>query len=790
MKQILLSTLILFLSVGLFANDLADRKSQMRVKASLKADKPVDISGFENGFSSNKIADTGSEYAPETSAQLQAPVGEVIGLSTYDLQTNTGVCRRVATSLNTTFVYATWTRSQTYNLAAPDRGTGYNFYNRNTDVWQPIPSARIEPATRVGWPNVGFTTAGRQFSITHTGDAGMMFCWRDGNQSEWTETIVGNIVGDIDGVWARSAVDGEKIHVAISRLGASFAGVDAGVNYIRSLDNGENWESLGSFVPDYSTIYARMGGDAYQIDAQDGNVAFIFGDILTETDLYLSSDDGTTWERNTLVSSSNPTVSYIDADNGFFVDPYWGTYGGNTVIFDSNNMPHVVFSGAFQFNPADNDWLGASTFFPQYASTALWYWNPTMAAPEIIGKTVMNDNNGDGELGSYLMSIQFEEIFTGDMVGQPLLSIDDEDNLYVSYAAHVDGDFQPTEVTIQSSVDGGVTFQPTTVTVEENRIQYKDVFLIKKQAGSDDWEGPLNVTNSPTTDDLYGSMQRNVVDNTLYMIYQTDSLAGNVFNGHTDIGTQNEQPVVAIDVADINDAAAPPNSEPYLLPIPWGEPFVVAQGCEISNDLFFSDYIVGMDYPEGFVPVELVGGVDYSTPGDYVEVLQAVDSEGLVSDTLQIQISVVEDTEAPTLEVAVPCNDFAILAGSTWENPAVTINDDSFCDLEPLLQTQSNVDANTIGEYTVVYNISDYAGNAADPLTLNVSVIAADTEGPEVSFINAPDTVAIYGVVPTIEYLVVDNVDCEITNYTVEGIDQVETSIPGTYTITVTATDW
>jgi len=789
MKQILLSTLLLFVSIGLFASDLANKKTQVKVKDSFKADKPIDISGFENGLSSNKIAETGNEYANESTAQLQAPIGEVIGLSTYDLQTNTGVCRRVALSSNNTFVHTSWTISQTYNLAAPDRGTGYNFYNRNTNVWQDIPASRIEPMSRTGWPSMGFTSSGRTYSITHTGDAGMMFCWRDGNQSEWTETIVGNIVGDIDGVWARAAVDGVKIHVAISRLGASFAGVDAGVNYIRSLDNGDTWESLGSFVPDYSEIYARMGGDAYQIDAKNGTVAFIFGDILTETDLYMSYDDGTTWERNTFVESSNPTAAYIDAELGFTVEPYWGTYGGNTVILDSQGIPHVVFSGALQFNPADNDWLGSSTYFPMFSSTALWYWNPTMEDPELIGKTVMNDANGDGVLGSYLASIENEEIFTGDMVGQPLLAIDAEDNLYVSYAAHVDGDWQPTELTIQSSLDGGVTLAPITVTVEEERILYKDVFMIKKQADSNDWEGPLNITQSSGTDDLYGSIQRDVVDNTLYLIYQSDSLAGNIFNGQNEVGTQNEQPVVAIDVSTINDAAAPADSEPYVLPIPWGEPFIVAQGCEITNDIFFSDFIVGMDYPEGFVPVELVGGIDYSVPGDYTEVLQAVDSQGNVSDTMQILISVVEDVTPPTLTVAVPCNDFAVLAGGDWENPEVEIFDDSFCDLEPLLQVQGLVDPNTVGVYTLIYNVSDYAGNAADPLTLNVSVIAADTDGPEVTFLNAPDTVAIYGVVPDIDFLVIDNVDCEITDYVVEGLDEVETSIPGVYTITVTATD-
>jgi len=789
MKQNILSLFAFFLTISLFANDLTKNKKDLKLNSSFKSVESKVFNGFEDGFSSSKISATGNDYAQNSTAQLQAPIGTVVGLSTYDLQTNRGVCRRVALSGNSTFVYTGWTQSQTYNVGSPERGTGYNFFNRNTDVWQAIPSARIEPTTRVGWPNIGFTSAGRQFSITHTGANGMMFCWKDGNQSEWTETIVGNLVGDIEADWPRSAVDGEKIHVVMSRLGTTFAGVELGVNYIRSLDNGETWESMGSFVPDYSSTYARMDADAYQIDAKDGNVAFIFGCILSETDLYLSNDDGDTWEKTTLVESSNPTVSYINADDGFFVEPYWGTYGGNTVIFDSNNMPHVVYSGAFQFNIAENDFASGGNYIPVFESTALWYWNPTMAEPEIIGKTVMNDADNDGALGSLFLDPNNVKTHSNDMVGQPMLSIDENDNLYVSYAANVDGDFQPADLTIQTSFDGGVTLEDYTFSIPENSITYKDVFLIKKQANSNEWEGPLNLTNSPATDDLYASMQRNVVDSTLYLIYQSDSLTGNVFIGQLDIGVQNEQPVVAINVNDINNAAAPPDSEPYVMAIPWVEPYVIAQGCEFTNDLFYSDYIVGMDYPDGFVPVELFGDVDYSTPGDYTEVLQAVDSQGNVSDPLEIQISIVEDTEAPTMEVAVPCNDFAIIAGSTWENPLVDIIDNSMCDLYPLLQEQGNVDPNTIGDYTVIYNVSDYAGNPADPLTLNVSVIAADTEGPEITFVNAPDTLPIYGTVPEIEVVVLDNVDCENVTFTIEGNDLIETAIPGSYDVTVTAED-
>jgi len=117
--------------------------------------------------------------------KLKAPVGEVVGMTTYDLQTNSGVCRRVAQNPLGTFTYVGWTMDMDFTIEAPARGTGFNFYNRNTGKWGPIPTSRIEPTSRAGWPNIGFSQ-GRQFSITHTVSQGMLFTYRTGNQSDWT----------------------------------------------------------------------------------------------------------------------------------------------------------------------------------------------------------------------------------------------------------------------------------------------------------------------------------------------------------------------------------------------------------------------------------------------------------------------------------------------------------------------------------------------------------------------------------------------------------------------------
>ncbi len=172
---------------------------------------------------------------------VRSTVGTQIGNTTYDLQTNYGVCRRVLVESNGT-VHGTWTRSTSGDVAAPDRGTGYNVSTDNGATWGPAPTTRIEGALRTGWPNVGVTATGRLFSITHTAAQGLNFCYKDQGAPDWTNRIVGEELGDIGGVWPRVGNDGNSIHVVISRQEGSASNIPGGLFYFRSLDGGDTWE--------------------------------------------------------------------------------------------------------------------------------------------------------------------------------------------------------------------------------------------------------------------------------------------------------------------------------------------------------------------------------------------------------------------------------------------------------------------------------------------------------------------------------------------------------------------
>jgi len=787
MKKILLLFLVLIAYVSVHADD--------HIKKNLLKNKNIYQANFFNKANGSENTVPVKVYKAKN---LKAPVGEVIGTTTYDLQTNSGMCRRIATNTAGNFIYAGWTMGRDYG-GATERGTGFNFYNSGNGKWGSMPTQRIEPDLRVGWPSIGFSN-GRQFSITHTGEQGMSFTYRTGNQNDWEQIIVGDIVNDTDAVWARVATEMDNIYVVMSRppsgdfAAPPFGNILGGLNFIRSLDNGDTWESVGSLEKDYSNSYpGAMSADDYQIDASDGVIAIVYGSNLSEMILYKSNNQGDTWSKNKVYTTSNPLVEDINDDPegvDFTVDAYHSTDGGNSVIIDSEGLVHVVYSSYIGFNPFDNDAVSDGTSFRLDWISALFYWNENMTEPQIIGKTVMNDQNGDGELGAFLNGVfsviprQFS-----NTIAHPQLGIDVDDNLYLSYSAMVDGDFVPASIEAET-VEEGMTVTETQAYPQDSLLYY-DVFMVKSTDKGATWQGPLNVTQSSTSEEAYPSIPRNIND-TIFLVYQHDILPGIFLNANSTLqsfATLNEIAVTKILPRDINDVSTVFSG--YTVPL----------NCNADRALFLRANTWGLDYPEGLIDnIQIEGMADYSTPGSYKEAIFVVDAAGNKSDTVEVNIEVIPDSEAPLMEIDGPCTEFTVVAGNeNWVKPDVQIVDlvefdgeavASGCDISENLQIEDNVNVNEVGEYNLIYTVADFAGNPTS-LEIMVEVIAEDTEGPELTVNGLPELINLFDFFNPndVQITAIDKVDCENVIIEIEGLDKIDPDTLGEYPVTITATD-
>ena len=101
----------------------------------------------------------------------------------------------------------------------------------------------------------------------------------------------------------------------------------------------------------------------------------------------------------------------------------------------------------------------------------------------------------------------------------------------------------------------------------------------------------------------------------------------------------------------------------------------------------------------------------------------AFDDAYIYLDDFVVEEAAIADTTPPVITL-VGDDPVNITVGSTYTDAGATATDDVDGDITANIVTVNNVDATTIGTYTVTYNVSDAAGNAATEVTRTVNVTA------------------------------------------------------------------
>ena len=177
--------------------------------------------------------------------------------------------------------------------------------------------------------------------------------------------------------------------------------------------------------------------------------------------------------------------------------------------------------------------------------------------------------------------------------------------------------------------------------------------------------------------------------------------------------------------------------------------------------------------------------VDATTPGTYTVTYDASDDSGNAATTVTRTVEVVDATP-PTLTllgaavVSVEC-------GSSYTDAGATASDACDGNLTGSISTVNSVNTTIPGSYTVSYNVSDAAGNAAVQITRGVNVV--DTTAPIVTLVGAA-TVSLECSVAFVDpgANAADGCDGSVTATSDSGTS-VDSTEPGDYLVTYTATD-
>uniref|UniRef100_UPI0025CC9ACC T9SS type B sorting domain-containing protein n=1 Tax=Polaribacter sp. TaxID=1920175 RepID=UPI0025CC9ACC len=111
----------------------------------------------------------------------------------------------------------------------------------------------------------------------------------------------------------------------------------------------------------------------------------------------------------------------------------------------------------------------------------------------------------------------------------------------------------------------------------------------------------------------------------------------------------------------------------------------------------------------------------------YTVTYNVSDANGNAADEVVRTVNVV-DTTIPVITLTGDAT-VIVEVGDTYTDAGATATDNYDGDLTASIITVNPVDTDTVGTYTVTYNVSDANGNAADEVVRTVNVVIVDTDG-------------------------------------------------------------
>ncbi len=453
-----------------------------------------------------------------------------IGTTEYDVQSNKSVDTRI-------FLYDDGTIGATWNYGTggmADRGSGYNYYDGTS--WGAIPSSRVENRT-AGWASY-YPMGNGEIIISHavTAPYDLLLSKRaTKGTGTWTQTSITS-PAPAELSWPRTVVVGDTIHVISCAYIDNYQNVDNAIIYSRSLDGGSNWAHEVLPGMDFASNQFSYGGDTYAwATPQDGSLAFIVGNMWHDIFIMKSTDGGDNWTKIPVFNHPNPFTfeTLVPLDTTYVTD------GLLSVEFDNSGSLHAAF-GAVRVLVEDPS---AETFswFPFVSYVG--YWNESMGALTDLDIDVMDAN---GRLIGWIMDLDgsgtIYDTWGGDfaefisygnhaLVSQPQITIDDDDDIYVTFA-HVN-----------ETNHSGTAF-------------YRHIWARKSTDGGTTWSDFTELTYGVThefSECVYGAMAKNS-DDYLHITYQLDDLPGSGTGAAPDHTQQtNEIVYIRVNKTDIGD---------------------------------------------------------------------------------------------------------------------------------------------------------------------------------------------------------------------------------------------
>jgi hypothetical protein len=151
-----------------------------------------------------------------------------------------------------------------------------------------------------------------------------------------------------------------------------------------------------------------------------------------------------------------------------------------------------------------------------------------------------------------------------------------------------------------------------------------------------------------------------------------------------------------------------------------------------------------------------------NTVGTYTVTYNVSDAAGNAATQVIRTVNITPDVTIPVITLLGEA-EVSLELGSTYTDAGATAVDNIDGDITSNIAVVSTVDVNTVGTYTVTYNVSDAAGNAATQVTRTIN-ITPDVTIPVITLLGESEVSLELGSTYTdAGATAVDNIDGDIT---------------------------
>ena len=467
---------------------------------------------------------------------------KVIGTTKYDLQTNSSIGRRL-------IVYSDGRKTALYTFSSnaasdyQDRGTGYVHFDGKE--WSAMPTDRIEgksnpqKVNRTAWPCMYLNAKGEEVIIAQNAGAQKAngsedpgkFTVQSKNTAIGSNTFTKSFPLDFSenfGIWNRVATSGNGTFVHIINNGISSldfrpsdssTGLFTPMFYYRSIDGGDTYTR--QLLPEHdSSNYYNNEGDAYAIAVRDSIVAISYASFCDDVTIWKSMDNGASFTR--LVVDKFPIRAFhnqkTDINKDGKADTLSTTSGDHDIIIDAAGKVHIVYGKARALDTANDD-PPASIFY----GNALVHWTEGMTKSDTIAQVIECDRDNSGSIDFGVIGQYGGYGYVG-YVGQPSLSMDSNGDIYMVYTGAVEGD-----TTLDGNQEGAAA-----------GLNFRDLFVVYSTDNGKTWSKPIDITSSPSVEEVFASAAVNTQDGKLHVLFQRDDRPGYIAGSGVEIPVAND----------------------------------------------------------------------------------------------------------------------------------------------------------------------------------------------------------------------------------------------------------